>query len=295
MANPPPVRSRLAWALLLGIAPALAAALDPAELAAARELYGQRRNAEALAAYQQLAAADPAHAEPLFYLGLLAMRRDDAEAAVTLLEKAASLDPRSSEHQRRLGDACGRAAQKAGMLAKLGWARKSLAAYQQAVALAPQSIEARASLMTYYQQAPGIAGGSLKQAYAQAEEIRKLDAARGRVTFASLYVAEGKYAEAFALYQHVLREKPDDYDALFQTGRLAAVTGERLELGAAALRQCVALTPPPGQPGHAAALWHLGTIQERQGDRTAARASYENSLQIDPNFHRAQEALKALR
>lgn len=271
------------------------AALDSTQLTAARELYGQRKDAEALAAYQQLAAADAAAAEPRFYLGLLAMRRDDPQAAVGFLEQAAALDAANGEYQRRLGDAYGRSAQKAGTLSKLGWARKSLAAYEKAVALAPSSIEARLSLMSFYQQAPVIAGGSMDKAYAQAAEIGKLEAARGRLALASLYVADRRNADAFAVYQSVLKDQPDDYAALFQIGRLAAVTGERLELGAAALRKCLAATPPSDSPPHAAAHWRLGNIQEKQGDKTAARASYEASLKLDPNFRPAQDSLKALK
>ncbi|HYC69963.1 MAG TPA: tetratricopeptide repeat protein [Opitutaceae bacterium] len=286
---------RFAAFLSLALVTAAPAALDPAQLAAARELYGQRKDAEALAAYQKLATEDARAAEPAFYLGLLAMRRDDPEAGVKFLEQAVARDAANAEYHRRLGDAYGRTAQKAGALSKFGWAKKSLASYQKAVALDPASIDARLSLMGFYQMAPGIAGGAMEKAYAQAEEIRKLDAGRGRLALSGLYVTDKKYAEAFALFQEVLREAPDDYGALFQLGRLSAVTGDRLELGAAALRKCLAATPPPDQPSHAAAHWRLGNIREKQGDKAAARASYESSLQLDPNFRPAQEALKALR
>jgi tetratricopeptide (TPR) repeat protein len=282
-------------ALLLLICAQALAALEPARLTAARELYGQRKDPEALAAYQQLAAEDPAAAEPQFYLGLLAMRRDDPQAAVTFHEKAVALDPQNGEYHRRLGDAFGRSAQKAGTLSKFGLAKKSLAAYEKAVALAPTSLEARLSLMNFYQQAPGLVGGSMDKAYAQAAEIGKIDAARGRAALAGLYVADKRHAEAFAVFQEVLKSQPDDYAALFQLGRLSAVTGERLELGAAALRKCLAMTPAPDQPPHAAAHWRLGNIQEKQGDKAAARASYEASLKLDPNFRQAQESLKALK
>lgn len=282
-------------ALLLLLCTSALSALDPAQLAAAKELYGQRKDAEALAAYQKLAAADSTAAEPLFYLGLLAMRRDDTQSAVNFHERAVALDPNNGEYHRRLGDAFGRSAQKAGTLSKFGLAKKSLAAYEKAVALAPTSLEARLSLMNYYQQAPGIAGGSMDKAYAQAAEITKIDAARGRAALAGLYVADKRHAEAFAVFQDVLRNQPDDYGALFQLGRLSAVTGEKLELGAAALRKCLAATPGADQPPHAAAHWRLGNIQEKQGDKAAARASYEASLKLDPNFRPAQESLKALR
>ncbi len=282
--------------LLLVLLPAaLTAALDPAQLAAARELYGQRQDAEALAAYEKLTAADPQNAEAQHHLGLLAMRRDEPEGAVKFLEKAAALNPGSSEYQRRLGDACGRTAQKASLFSQPGWAKRCRTAYEKAVGLDPKNLEARFSLMGFYQQAPGIVGGGMDKAYAQAEEIRKLDAGRGRAALAGLYVADKKYNQAFTLYQEVLKEAPDDYSALYQIGRLAAVSGERLDYGATALKKCLALTPTPDQPGHAAAHWRLGNIQEKQGDKTAARASYEAALKVDANFRQAKESLKNLK
>ncbi len=288
-------RLPLALPLLLAVALDLSAALDPAQLAAARELYGLRKDPEARAAYEKLAAADPRNAEAQHYLGLLAMRRDDSETAVKFLEAAVALNPGSGEYHRRYGDACGRTAQKAGVLAKLGWARKCRLAYEKAVELDPKSLDARFSLMGFYQQAPGIAGGGMDKAYAQAGEIRKLDPARGRIAFANLYVSDKKYSEAFSLYQETLKDSPDDYSALYQTGRLAADTGERLDHGLAALRTCLAQTPPADQPGHAAAHWRIGVIQEKQNDKAAARASYETALKLDPSFRRAQESLKNLK
>ena len=223
------------------------------------------------------------------------MRRDEPEAAVKFLEKAAEFAPGSSEYQRRLGDAYGRSAQKAGTLSKLGWARKSRAAYAKAVELDPANFDARFSLLSYYQQAPGIAGGGMDKAYAEAEEIRKRDPARGRLAFAQLYLSEKRHTEAFALFDETLRAAPDDYAALYQLGRLAALTGERLDDGAAALRRCLATPPPPDQPSHAAAHWRLGMIEEKRPDPAAARAAYTAALEVDPNFRQARESLAKLK
>lgn len=288
-----PLRRLLVATLLLAVAGPAAA--DPTALAAARELYGQRQDAAALAAYQKIAAADPRNAEAQHYLGLLAMRRDEPETAVKFLEQAAALAPTASEYQRRLGDAYGRSAQKAGTLSKLGWARKSRAAYAKAVELDPTNLDARFSLLGYYQNAPGIAGGGMDKAYAEAEEIRKLDPARGRLALAQLYVSEKKHAEAFGLFEETLRSDPDNYAALYQVGRLAAITGERLDTGTTALRRCLALPVPEGQPSHAAAHWRLGGIAEKRGDPAAAREAYTASLAADPNFRSAQDALAKLK
>lgn len=284
--------ARAALALLALVAQAHAA-LDLAAFNAAVDLYTQRKPG-AQAAFEKLAAANPENANILFYLGRLALQRSDHEAAVKHLEKAVALAPDDSRFHQRLGDAYGIAAQKAGLFSKLSLAGKCRAEYEKAVELDPQSLDARFALLGFYQQAPGIAGGGMDKAHAQAREIRKLDASRGRQAVAGLYIAEKKYAEAFAEFDAVLEETPGDYAALYQTGRLAAISGERLDQGLAALRKCLEQTVPENQPGHAPAHWRIGNILEKQNDKAGARAAYEASLKVDPNFPQAIESLKKL-
>lgn len=264
------------------------------EFQTAVELYNQRKGTEAKAAFEKLTITDVKNAEAWHFLGLLALRADEQEAAVKHHEKAVALDPTNSNYHLRLGDAYGRSAQKAGLFSKMGLAGKCRTAYEKAVELDPKSLDARLSLMSYYQQAPGIAGGGIDKALTQAQEIKKLDAARGRFAFATLYVSDKKYDQAFAEFEEVLKEKPDDYAALFQTGRLAAISGQRLDHGLTVLRQCLTMTPPENQPGHAAAHWRIGFILEKKGDKAGARAAYEASLKLDPKFSQAIESLKKL-
>jgi tetratricopeptide (TPR) repeat protein len=149
--------------------------------------------------------------------------------------------------------------------------------------------------MEYYRQAPGIAGGSMEKAYAQAAEIQKLDANQGRAAYATLYMGEKKYAEAFGIYEELLKQNPDDYAALYAVGRLASVSGEHLDQGLDALKKCLATTPAPnGQPGPAPVNWRIGTIWEKKGDKAAAKAAYEAALVADPKFSQAIDALKKL-
>ncbi len=270
------------------------AAVDPAAFTAAVDLYSQRKPLEAQKAFETLSASDPANADVQFYLGRIALQRDDHEKAVAYLEKAVTLSPADARFHLRLGDAYGRSAQKAGMFSKMGLAGKCRTSYEKAVELDPRNVDARFSLLGFYQQAPSIVGGGLDKALAQAREIKRLDPARGRMAIAGVYVIEKKYAEAFAEFDEALKEKPGDYAALFQTGRLAAITGERLAGGLDALRQCLAQTPPENQPGHAAAHWRIGNILEKQNDRPGARAAYEAALKIDPKFPQAIESLKKL-
>ncbi len=278
--------------LLLSALPALA--VDQALHDRVEALFRQRQWAQAQAVLEKATAATPRDAEAWQMLGQVFMQTGNADRAVEAMEQAAELAPASSDVQRQLGDAYGFAAQKAGMLSKMGWAKKCKAAYDKAVALDPKNIDARWSVMEYCRQAPGFVGGGMDGAYAQAEEIRKIDANKGRIALATLYVAEKKMVEAFGLFDEALKVTPDDYTALYQLGRLSAMTGQRLDQGVANLRKCLTLTPPPGQPGAAPVNWRIGNILEKQGDKAGAKAAYEAATAADANFVPALEALRKL-
>jgi tetratricopeptide (TPR) repeat protein len=180
------------------------------------------------------------------------------------------------------------------MLSQLGLAKKCRTAYERAVELEPANIEVHQSLFGFYRAAPGIVGGGKDKALAEAAIIKKLDANRGRQAYATLYFEEKKFDLALAEFDEVLKTNPDDYNALYQIGRLAAVSRQFVDRGLAALQRCLALTPPPGQQGHAAVHWRIGNLQEKRSDPAAARAAYEASLQLDPNYAPAKDALKKL-
>lgn len=268
---------------------------DPAAFAAARALLDARKPAEAQAAFEKLAAAHPADPEVQFYLGELALRRNEPAKAVPFLEKAIATAPSVSRYHRRLGDAWGTQAASASIFSQLGFAKKCIAAYEKAVALDPADLDARFSAFEYYRRAPGLAGGGFEKASATAAAIKQLDANRGRFAYATLYVGEKKYAEAFAQFDEVLKTTPDDYAALYQIGRIAAVSGEQVDRGLASLRRCLELpVPTPETPGHAAAHWRIGQLLEKKKDVPGARASYEKSVALDPKFAPAADSLKKL-
>jgi len=229
-----------------------------------------------------------------FYLGRLALWFDDLTAALPHLERCVRLAPQQAKFQNAVGDACGLAAQKANIFAKLGWAKRCLAAYERAVELEPQNPAWRWSLIGYYTNAPCIAGGGMDKAYAQATEIRRLDPASGRVAFATLYLADGHQAAAFEEFEPVLRDSPDDFLALYQVGRCAALSGQQLDRGIAALRRCLALPEPTadGMPSLASVHYRLGNILEKKGCIDEAKHEYARASASNADFRPAKVALK---
>jgi tetratricopeptide (TPR) repeat protein len=288
---------RFLFVLFLAVACAQAA-IPSDQLDRVRALLRDGNVAAAASAANALVATHPDDAEAHALLAsVLLAKGEDADAAVRSAEKSVELAPANSDLQRQLGDAYGFAAQKAGMLGKMSYAKKCRVAYEKAVELDPKNIAARDSLMGFYQQAPGVMGGGMDKAYEQAAAIKELDAARGRLAYATLYGADKKYDLAFAQFEEVLKTSPDDYAALYQVGKLAAISGLALDRGLAALRRCLELPVPatPGTPGHAAAQWRLGNVLEKQNDPAGARRAYEASLQLDPKFAQAADSLKKLK
>lgn len=102
------------------------------------------------------------------------------------------------------------------------------------------------------------------------------------------------WENAFRGWGHVLARSPADPVGLYQTGRTAALSGQHLREGEAALRRYLALPVQPGQPSHAAAHWRLGMIREAAGDPNGARREYESAVRLEPANADFQAALSAL-
>ena len=241
-----------------------------ASLSEAIAFYAAKKYPEARLALEKITAAEPKNAAAAYYYGMTIRRRGDTTAldeAVPWLAKAAELEPTNATY---LGDFGGSSLQLAGKTRSLSAATRGREAMIRAVELNPDYLDAREGLMQYYAQAPWIAGGSSSKAYAQAEEIRKRDPARGLTALISLKSGEKKFAEATELCEAALQEKPDNYLALYQIGRIASTTGVNLDRGLETLRRCLDLTPPPNQPGRHLSALICGGEQRRNGLRLLA-------------------------
>ena len=285
---------RISLFAIISASTLMLAAVDPARLQQAHALFDQGKLLEAKTAFSAIAAEDPNLVEAQRFLGLIALRRNEADEAVRFAERAWALDPSSGENAHLLGDAYGVSAMKAGIFAKIGWARKCKAAYEKAVALDPKNIGFRWSLMEYYIQAPGFIGGSIASAHEQADQIAKLSSGAGRFAKSEVFAVEKKFDEAFAPYIGVLAAEPPDYAALDQFGRLALITNQHCADAIKALQKCLTLPAPAYEPNHVAVQYLIGRLHELLGDKVAARATYRAALALDASFTPATDALKHL-
>jgi tetratricopeptide (TPR) repeat protein len=263
-----------------------------------------------------------------FYLGRIAMEERKNDRAADYFEAATKLDPQNSTYFLWLGRAYGREAQNANVLRQPGLAKKTRNAWERAIQLDADNLDARSDLIQYYVQAPGFLGGSTTKAFEQAEEIRKRNALRGYLELGALHEREkklpeaekaylaaakeksdrhvgeyrlglfyqntGAFDKAFDVFESMIAANPSEFGALFQIGKTGAMSGQRLDRATAALEAYLQTTPGRNDPSLAAAHWRLGMVHEKRQDRQRAKAEYETALRLDPTFKPATESLKKL-
>ena len=266
-----------------------------------------------------------AEAKAAFDRGRAAHNAGKTDEAVTSFERAVALEPTSSLYHLWLGHAYSRQLRTAGFLRQPFIGRRSGEAYHMAVKLDPTSIDAAEGRLDFLLGAPGIVGGGVDKARAEAARIATLDAYRGGMAEARIAEhekawpkAEQRYRslmaeypdrtaavdalmtilqnakrfdEAFKIVDDRLARLPDESAGLYNLGRLSAVSGQHLARGEAALRRFLGMTgADPARQSNA--HYRLGMIKERMGDRPAAATEYRAALDLYPRHEPAAAALK---
>ena len=289
-----------------------------------RKLFEEKKFNEARAVLEPVGKTE-AHAA--FYLGRIALEQNDSRKSVDWLERAVDLNPRSSEYWDWLGRAYGSQAQTASKLRLPSLASKTKNAWEKAIALDPENLDARQDIVQYYLQAPGFLGGSKDKALAMAQEIRRRNQYRGAFAMASVcssvkdhacveremqfvatnwpdsaavhsqlasfYTSAKQYDKAFAVLDQRLQLKPNESVTLYALGRTASISGQNLDRGERALRAYIAAPAAVGA-APANAHYRLGLILEKKGDKAAARAEYQTAVRLNPGYPEAKKALAAV-
>jgi tetratricopeptide (TPR) repeat protein len=269
-----------------------------------------------------------AEASAAFEQGRAAHNAGKRDEAVSSFERAVALDPTSSVYHMWLGHAYTRQLSSAGFLRKPFIARRSGEAYNMAVTLDPKSVDAADARLDFFLAAPGIVGGGIDKARAEAVRLTTLDAYRGGMATARIAEHEGRRPEAERLYRSLTTEYPDraaaadalvtilqnekrfdeafkivddrlarlpdESSSLYNLGRLSAISGQHLARGDAAMRRFLTLTTadPVRQSN---AHYRLGMIKEKMADAHAAAAEYQAALDLYPRHEAAAAALKKIR
>ena len=211
-----------------GIRPALAAFID-----------GRYADAED-SLKTHLARPGTGRAEIFYLLGRINTWEGDIEAAFDWFEKAVKADPETADYQYWLGMMYGARAQRASIFGKPGKARRARKAFEEAVRLDPDHLDARTKLLEYHLFAPGILGGKKERALEQARAIESRNPMEGHLAWGLIHAKEkardrrekaylaavasanGDVRPVISLASHYLRDerRPDAirvYEAFLQT------------------------------------------------------------------------------
>lgn len=323
--------SLLSAACLLALALASGThAATPAEV----EALVVKRDVSALAQAQLLAKAQPRSAEAFILLARAQLQAGKAAEAIHSARTATRLDPEAPRAWLWLGNSLGMRIGQVNMLRKMAIAPDLRDAFETALRLDPDLLDARQALVPFYLQAPAAMGGGVDKAKTQVAEILRRNPVRGHLMQAAVdrfnkdeaamgrsvdaavaaaprlpvddidsrtalvvnLVALQRYAQARDFLFAWGQSQPHLGAPQYQLGRLAAISGQYLDEGAAGLKRYLdgGLTRTENDPGDTYAWWRLGQIQAKQGDTAAARASLQTALRINPKNTEAEKALDAL-
>src|SRR6185312_3833099 len=290
-------------------------------------LLQQGRVDEAISQYQSSISKSPNEAETFNLLCRAYFELGDWDQGIPACERATALDPSNGIYHLWLGRIYGEKADSASFLTAAGLAKKVRVEFETAVRLAPSNADARNDLAEFYLEAPGIVGGGKDKAASQAQALAAIDPARADWIRGRIAEKNKDYASAEKEYRAAIQDGHGGAHAWFN---LALYYRHRQDLDAMQQTLYHAVAAPMDHPEvmmesaellvkggrdfPAAVEWlnrylkgpvveeaptfkaHylLGTVLEKQGNKTAAAEQYRAALSLARNFSRAQQALNHL-
>jgi len=306
-----------------------AARVDAQCAASTQRLITDQKYDEARTEVDALLKKNPSDDAALHCMGRIYVAMDKPSDAIDWFEKAVKANDKSSMHHLWLGNALGEQASHTNKLKLPFLARRIKGEFDKAVDLDPTSWEARHGLIQFYSQAPGVMGGSMDKAKEQAREIGKFDAIRGHLEMAALlerdkdfagterefnavilaapdsslgynslgnfYRRQKRYTDAVAVYEKLLRAKPDAVNAHLLIGWNLKLAGDN-DRAEREITKWLSAPPKDAPPQNlsAAHQW-MGDIYAAQSKKDAARTEYQLALQINPKNAEAKKALDGVK
>jgi len=246
------------------------------------------------------------------------------DRGVAACEKAVSLAPNNSMYHLWMGRAYGEKADHAGMFSAMSLAKKVHIEFETAIKLDSNNLEARGDASEFYVQAPGMVGGGIDKAEAQAQALEKTNPAkahwiRGRIAekkkdtdlaekeyraaiqahdgsdtwldLASFYRRNSRWDAMEDAINHATSGKVDPPEVLMEAGETLLRAGRNLPKAAELVRQYLNSGHLVEQAPAFKAHFVLGSIREKQGDKKGAAQEYSAALALAKGYSPAQKAL----
>jgi tetratricopeptide (TPR) repeat protein len=253
-------------------------------------------------------------------------RVDDALKAADAVLKS---EPDNVGYLNAIGGLFCEKAQQANVFTKLSWAGKCRDTFERARGLDPRHLGVHMSLVRYYVQAPGVAGGGLDKAEAEATRMAALDPVAGEVSrgfiarsrkqtaeaerhyrkaaaldstgrrgdleLASFLAGEQRWPEARAVFETRLAKNAGDTYAAYMLARLMQSQGTDLPRAIELFDRYLAAPPVDGGPTYADTWFRKGQALAALGRRADAIAALETALTLAPGHAAAAKELQKLK
>lgn len=296
-----------------------------ADDASANTLLQQGRVDAARAALQAVLAAQPDNAQAHQLLCRVYYAQDMPDPAIHECELAASRDPGDSNTQMWLGRAYGMKASHANPVTAFTLARKVRYAFERAVQLDPENIQAMNDLGEFYVEAPAIVGGGLDKGRALANQMQPHFASQAHRLLALIAdenkdtaTAESEFKKAALIgrtpsayidlgqfYQQ--QNQPDKALQALKSGIDADRRKDAALVDAASILTAMNRSPQlaenllreylssPAQSDDAPAFkvhLQLGNLLAHQGDAASAHREYAAAVALASNYAPARKSLQ---
>lgn len=160
----------------------------------AEKLYSSKNFEQSKVLFQNYLKDNPNNIKTIEYLGDIAGQNKSWDNAIYYYNKLKQLKPTEANYHYKYGGVMGMKAKESNKFKALGMISEIKSSFEKAISLNPKHIEARAALVEFYLQLPGIVGGSEKKAMFYANEIAQISAVDG-------YLSKGHIAEYFGRFK----------------------------------------------------------------------------------------------
>src|SRR5689334_16043469 len=185
--------------------------------------------------------ANPKDAAAAYYLSCARMAFGNLDGALEMAQRAVALEPGNSQYHLQLGLVLGSKASKASFLQAMRLAGQYKTEVKKATELDPKNIDAVWELMEFYWHAPGIAGGDQKKARSLADDIMRLNPARGYLALTEL---ADKEADVDDYLRKAAQADPKSYEVQIWMARLYTSAKHKNDaLAEQHAQQAIALDP----------------------------------------------------
>ncbi len=293
--------------------------------AAPADLLAAGRVDEVIATSQSQLKSSPNDAASYNLLCRAYFAVEDWDRSIAACEKAVSLAPNNSDYHLWLGRAYGEKADRSNPFTGASLARKLRKEFEAAVKLNANNVEARSDLAEFYIDAPGIIGGGIDKARAQADALMSIAPPKahyisGRIAErnkdqrtaeheyrAAIDASHGAAVDWFNLalfHRHnsqfgqmekvlaVAVKAPGHDEIMVEAAEMLVRTGRNLLTAGELVRQYLESGSPTEKAPIFQAHYVLGTVLEKQGNKQGAAREYQAALTLASNFSPAKQGLE---